>query len=513
MNLDKFIKNKLENQNIAFQPQFWEAAEQLIVQQEKQKRNKKFVYLTVLALLFSVSIGTFGLFNYFEKSNQKVLSENESKENSELNKFENTIELSKKPIYDTENLDENIPNPNELSTEDYAKQILAMAQAGLAKYEPDNQANDDNTFEIINQKTSLNEDNKSTGTLTNQDEEKSENVILTNQNVESSFENSVENQIEENNSSLVQNSSTEISNILSENTFENFASNNQELNIENQENKSGPPSFESENSEFASDNSNSIPLQHLDDIAQKNQDNSEFLEPNNVSVSNKTKSKKDFFKPVKSFGLFMTKNLTLVAGGNILQNWTDNNSTNGFGLSPTFGFNYSYDLWKDNLSLKTGLQYANRQSLKNSFNQNSTTYSFGYTRQNTIVETKKLNFIEIPVVLNYKIKSKHEFSTGIIFSQLTSAKSKVEIFEENSLGAVKTENKTQFLKADGYRSEDLALVFGYHYYIKNNLSVNLNFRYGLRDMTDNNYFQNETFNRTLGTQLTIEFTPFLNKIK
>lgn len=153
----------------------------------------------------------------------------------------------------------------------------------------------------------------------------------------------------------------------------------------------------------------------------------------------------------------------------------------GFGWEAGIGFQQEFE---NRFVVSAGLNYLVISGVNISNKSDSVFYNFGREVVQTEEINKRLDYIEVPVSIGYKLNEKHSLHLGAYAGFLVSVSQ--EVNKETS--GFKTETKTETLENSGYQEGfnrwDAGVSFGYRYRLNPSLSVGLHYNLGLKDITN-----------------------------
>ena len=158
------------------------------------------------------------------------------------------------------------------------------------------------------------------------------------------------------------------------------------------------------------------------------------------------------------------------------------------------------------ISLKADLIYSARNGINSSKVYDKKIYDFGSQTEQTTVECQRMVYIELPVLFNYGVAN-HNFMVGPSVSYLASSLNKVTTAYETPTSSWE-EEKPVWGYTDGFKQYDFAIVAGYEYSLKPKLNLGVRLNYGLIDITDNNYFDNDSFDNNVQFRVYLTYSPF-----
>ena len=114
----------------------------------------------------------------------------------------------------------------------------------------------------------------------------------------------------------------------------------------------------------------------------------------------------------------------------------------------------------------------------------------------------------VPLSLNYQLKNRHYLSLGGYYSKLLGSRGETTITNEDSfnlrLARPSESSSVNWNNPPGLNSKDWGLLLGYSYYLGQGLHLGMDAQYGLQDLTQSDYFDNEEVDHDL--QLRIHLT-------
>lgn len=179
--------------------------------------------------------------------------------------------------------------------------------------------------------------------------------------------------------------------------------------------------------------------------------------------------------------------------------------TTGVSGSEFLGLEYQRFL-NGGFSFKADLMYSSRNEINTRKINDVKYYDFGSATEQTMVETQRLLYMELPLLLNYNMGN-HNIMVGPSVSYLMTGLNKVTTQYVNSSESY-VEETSEWGYTDGFKSYDVALVAGYEYSVKERLNVGMRLNYGLVDITDNNYFGSDSYDNNVQLRLYLTFSPF-----
>ncbi|MCG8574567.1 MAG: hypothetical protein MI810_06760 [Flavobacteriales bacterium] len=195
----------------------------------------------------------------------------------------------------------------------------------------------------------------------------------------------------------------------------------------------------------------------------------------------------------------------------------------GFGFGNEYSASFIEPAYRTNL----GLEYMHLSYGKLSRFEFGASFGVNHIRQNTLGKTKrvidytytgtstayfyKVHYKEIfhlngNLRVNYKIAPRHKFLFGVGYEHLLAVQTNMSYFNrgDEELTIV---NDNWGVK-DGMALNDIRFSFGYQYDLSSRLSVNLTGNLGMRDRTDNEFFENDIIDQEYSLILGLKYNLF-----
>lgn len=176
------------------------------------------------------------------------------------------------------------------------------------------------------------------------------------------------------------------------------------------------------------------------------------------------------------------------------------NSYNGLSANIHGGIRYMRFV-SPSMAVSVGATYAQlHQDLNRTYQDID--YTFGQQIQETQIQTKRIDYIELPVAVHYAINSKHLINLGCIPAYAIHSRDLVTL----SSGESSSNNNGTYL--DAINRFDLQLQAGYSFRVNETWMVSANYQFGLMDISNNNVFKTTNFDRNQGLRLTLGYKLF-----
>lgn len=188
-------------------------------------------------------------------------------------------------------------------------------------------------------------------------------------------------------------------------------------------------------------------------------------------------------------------------GGTVLNEaYNDRNMGVGFHI----GVQYQAGLSKK-VDVSAGLNYSriNKVGIHQQFD--STFYHFSSERIETEITGHQLNYLEMPLSLNWRFLPRHQIGVGAYASMLLSVSEDIEKRHYDRTGEMEVAHQSKEGKLSPYESYDLGFGLSYFYLIDRQLEIGVEIRRGLTDITKDTesvYIENH---QNLNTRLSLRY--------
>ena len=172
----------------------------------------------------------------------------------------------------------------------------------------------------------------------------------------------------------------------------------------------------------------------------------------------------------------------------------------GFHLGAEYQFNFA-----PGFDLSAGINFSriNRVGIHQQFD--STFYHFASERVETEITGRQLDYLEMPVSLQWRFHPRHQVGVGGYLSLLMRVSESMEKRHYAQGEELSVEEHEQDGRLSPYENYDLGLAFNYFYMVSEQLEVGLEVRRGLVDITrdtESVYTQNH---QNLNTRLSLRY--------
>lgn len=231
-----------------------------------------------------------------------------------------------------------------------------------------------------------------------------------------------------------------------------------------------------------------------------------YLPSRNFSLYNELK--RPGVLPKQSLSFRKRHALGIMLGTTLAPGLQNNSDTRAaISTHPSVGLRYSYSLGKG-IRLQTGLLYQGRGGLNADSTYRSVNFSFGAETEATTISPQSLHYVEVPLMADVHLAGRHYLMGGVNLAYLINTRSdvhkeKILPFETVDMGSNKAWGYRQ-----GFQPLDASVTVGYGYYLNRGLRLGVRANYGLRDITDDSFFLNNTRDRNLQLRLVLEYDLF-----
>lgn len=163
---------------------------------------------------------------------------------------------------------------------------------------------------------------------------------------------------------------------------------------------------------------------------------------------------------------------------------------NAKNIAPTAGLRLKYFIHK-NIAVQLYGNYFTSNGFSIIKETQQIQYGLGFEEVTNRLTTTTLQYAEMGTGLLIPIK-RHEVFAGIGYARLLKATGTLEKIERNSISAkgMLVESQSVGAYQEGLQKSDVAISFGYGYYLTRNLQIRLSGSWGLQDITDDSFLGN-----------------------
>ena len=175
--------------------------------------------------------------------------------------------------------------------------------------------------------------------------------------------------------------------------------------------------------------------------------------------------------------------------------------------SPTAGLAYSYEL-SPSLRLSAGAQYQMRGGLNASKTFSSLDFGFGFEREDQVLTIRHLHYLELPLRLQVRVYDRHYLSAGAQYVRLLTSSGNLRSDYADDYNSLTLSSNNACGYTQGFAPDDYQLSLGYSYYLGKGFMLGAEYSQGLKDLSDNSYFRNQTIDRNQLIRLKLSYDLF-----
>ncbi|HWY97809.1 MAG TPA: hypothetical protein VNY36_01880 [Bacteroidia bacterium] len=195
--------------------------------------------------------------------------------------------------------------------------------------------------------------------------------------------------------------------------------------------------------------------------------------------------------------------LSIDAGAGYSLGWQKEGATQGSGGSPILGLSVTH-YFSTNISARIGLQYNSFANLNTLYSVSSSQYDFGSTNSVTSITLKTLYYAALPIQFQYNISNNDIIGVGANVLYLINSNSNVVSYSQNYFGTSGYTSADKIGYMDGINNLDAQLTLAYRRKI-NRFTISVEGYYGLLDIENNSFFNNNVFERNSGLRAILSF--------
>ncbi len=188
------------------------------------------------------------------------------------------------------------------------------------------------------------------------------------------------------------------------------------------------------------------------------------------------------------------------AGPDFTQSFKDGKVATGW----IIGMNYTYR-FAQRWSFEAGLNYNARAATGITLSSDSVFYNFGQELIRTEIRHQRLDYIEVPLSVSFSINPQHQLSTGIYTAALFNVNREIQRTRVPFKGDTETTTEKENGLSDNFNTMDYGLTGSYFYRYSPQISIGLQFKYGLTDITPDRSDALSPFHRNSNTRIIIRY--------
>jgi hypothetical protein len=200
--------------------------------------------------------------------------------------------------------------------------------------------------------------------------------------------------------------------------------------------------------------------------------------------------------------------LSLTLGADYSFGWNNNSGTEARGFNyPILGFNYTCYLNRK-WAISGGAEYYTLSHIASYYSSTNTHYEFGLTDTTTAVHPQTLMYASVPLQVLFCINTKNMIGAGASFLYLINTSSQVTEYTQSSLSPQTTiSSTTKYDYYDGFNAWDFEPMLTYTRKFSPSISVSLQAYYGLVNVKQSGFFEDEDNknDRNSGLKLTFNY--------
>lgn len=197
-------------------------------------------------------------------------------------------------------------------------------------------------------------------------------------------------------------------------------------------------------------------------------------------------------------------NIGVVLGNTFNKGFENKTGIFGQNILHTVGLEYTFQL-NNQIRLITGIQLRSKASDGTVRNYESEEYGFGKTTSSVQIDARSLQYIEIPLLVDYNIARKHHVFAGTHLGYLTGVKNNIVNRTEETLAGTETKTEIQWGMEEYYNPLNVSIVGGYDYELSPKIKLGINAQFGVTDFTNNKAWDNNSKNFHQELQISLKY--------
>jgi len=165
------------------------------------------------------------------------------------------------------------------------------------------------------------------------------------------------------------------------------------------------------------------------------------------------------------------------------------------------GLRYYYFV-SPKVGLSTGIGYSRIHQNAGTRTYRDVDYGFGQQAIETRITTQRLDYIELPLDVHYRVNGNHFATVGAMAAYAIQAGEYVEYSAGGTNGTRSNSNLS------AVNILDLQLHLGYNYLLNNRYTFSAGYYFGLMDVSKNTAFKSNQFDRNSGIRITLGYKLF-----
>ena len=195
------------------------------------------------------------------------------------------------------------------------------------------------------------------------------------------------------------------------------------------------------------------------------------------------------------------------AGADYDLGWHYADTAEGNGLDPVFGFGIAH-YFNTHWAIASGLHYNRISQLSSQKIFTTNTLGFGKTTIDSIIDTKWLHYIVMPVFVHYLVNDRNSIAIGGTLGHLVTTTSNFITSVSTDFGDPVQTKKQSPGYTKGFAPWSASVGLMYRRRISNKFSISAEGFFGLSDIKDDVFFAKDKFERSSGIKVLITYDLF-----
>jgi hypothetical protein len=157
-----------------------------------------------------------------------------------------------------------------------------------------------------------------------------------------------------------------------------------------------------------------------------------------------------------------------------------------------------------NWSLHANVLYRRVSELASRLEFQSQTFDFGYSNVRTVIDSRTLHYLAVPVYVNYYTGGLFNLYGGLEYDYLFNVKSIVTTHRENTFEQTSSK-RNEYGYRSHFKTHQFAAVAGVEYLLTERLSAGIRLNYGLTSLNNRSYFS-DVESRITDWKITLQYT-------
>ncbi|MGB0176736.1 MAG: outer membrane beta-barrel protein [Owenweeksia sp.] len=188
------------------------------------------------------------------------------------------------------------------------------------------------------------------------------------------------------------------------------------------------------------------------------------------------------------------------AGPDFTRSFNDGKVATGW----LIGINYTYR-FAQRWSFEAGLNYNARTATGITLSSDSVFYNFGQEVIHTEIRHQRLDYFEVPLVINLSLDPQHQVGAGVYTSALFNVNREIERTRTPFKGNVEVTTEKENGTSPNFNTMDYGFTGSYFYRYSPQISLGLQLKYGMTDITPNRTDVLSPFHRNSNARVIIRY--------